>query len=81
MTKLQKLVNQFLADPTEARFDEVRSLLNAFGYEEKRSKGSHHVFENENDSVITVPKRSGQRVKRIYLKRLVVLLDLANWKE
>jgi predicted RNA binding protein YcfA (HicA-like mRNA interferase family) len=81
MTKLQKLVNQFLADPTEARFDEVRSLLEAFDYEEKRSKGSHHVFENKTGSVITVPKKGGQRVKRIYLKRLVVLLDLANWEE
>ncbi|MER3434029.1 MAG: hypothetical protein C4288_11495 [Leptolyngbya sp. ERB_1_1] len=37
--KLIKLVELFLSEPVEVRFEEVRSLLNAFGSEEVRSKG------------------------------------------
>jgi hypothetical protein len=40
MGKLEKLVEQFLNQPPEVRFEDVRYLLEAFGFEEKRSKGS-----------------------------------------
>jgi predicted RNA binding protein YcfA (HicA-like mRNA interferase family) len=46
MSRLEKLIEQFLRDPPEARFDDVWYLLTAFGFEEKRSKGSHHTFRN-----------------------------------
>lgn len=41
MSKLRKLVDQFLKRPPEVRFQEVYYLLEAFGFEEKKSKGSH----------------------------------------
>jgi HicA toxin of bacterial toxin-antitoxin, len=46
MSKLEKLIEQFLRDPPEVRFDDVQYLLESFGFEEKRSKGSHRTFRN-----------------------------------
>jgi len=79
MGKLGKLVEQFLANPPEVRFDDVCYILTAFGFEEKRSKGSHNTFVNADGLKITVPKKGGQKVKGIYVKQIVVLLKLEEW--
>jgi predicted RNA binding protein YcfA (HicA-like mRNA interferase family) len=80
VTKLQKLVEQFLALPPDIRFEEVKTLLEAFGFEEKRSKGSHHSFENAQGQVVTIPKKGGKKVKRVYVKRIVDWLNLREWQ-
>jgi len=81
MSKLSKLVKQFLANPPEARFEDVCYVLEAFGFKEVRSKGSHHTFENQDGDVIVVPKKGGQKVKRTYIKAVVNLLNLENWSD
>lgn len=68
MGKLEKLVEQFLNKPPEVRFEDVRYLLEAFGFEEKRSKGSHHSFRDSQGRKITVPKKGGQKVKGVYVQ-------------
>ncbi|MBC7826088.1 MAG: type II toxin-antitoxin system HicA family toxin [Candidatus Parcubacteria bacterium] len=79
--KLVKLVNRFLSEPAEVRFEEVRQLLEAFGFAEARSKGSHHTFRNSEGLKITVPKKSGRMVKGIYVKQIVLLLKLEEWRD
>jgi hypothetical protein len=37
MSKLEKLIRQFLKKPPEASFEDVVYVLKAFGFEEKRS--------------------------------------------
>ncbi|HEY9666504.1 MAG TPA: type II toxin-antitoxin system HicA family toxin, partial [Coleofasciculaceae cyanobacterium] len=69
MGKLKKLIEQFLNQPPEVRFEDVRYLLEAFSFEEKRSKGSHHSFRDSLGRKITVPKKGGQRVKGIYVQQ------------
>ncbi|MEB3230502.1 MAG: type II toxin-antitoxin system HicA family toxin [Leptolyngbyaceae bacterium] len=81
MSRLRKLVNRFLSEPPEVRFDEVYFLLKAFGFEEKRSRGSHHIFRNSDGLKITVPKKGGKMVKRIYVKQIVQLLNLTEWND
>lgn len=56
MSKLEKLIELFLRDPPEVRFNQVQYLLESLGFEEKRSKGSHHTFRNPDGLKITVPK-------------------------
>jgi predicted RNA binding protein YcfA (HicA-like mRNA interferase family) len=80
MTKLSKLIQSFLAKPPEVRFEDVRYVLEAFGFEEKRLRGSHHTFENEVGNVIVISKKGGQKVKRIYVQRIVQLLELEDWQ-
>jgi predicted RNA binding protein YcfA (HicA-like mRNA interferase family) len=74
--KLEKLIEQFLRQPPEVRFSDVCYLLEAFGYTEQRSKGSHHTFSNLDGKTIVIPKVSGQKVKRVYVKRIIELLEL-----
>lgn len=81
MGKLEKLVEQFLNQPPEVRFEDVRYLLEAFGFEEKRSKGSHHSFRDSQGRKITVPKKGGQKVKGIYVQQIVQLLNLEEWSD
>jgi predicted RNA binding protein YcfA (HicA-like mRNA interferase family) len=80
MSKLAKLIRSFLAIPPGVRFEDVRYVLEAFGFQEKRSRGSHHTFENEMGEVIVVPKKGGQKVKRFYVQRIVELLKLEDWQ-
>jgi predicted RNA binding protein YcfA (HicA-like mRNA interferase family) len=81
VSRLQKPVEQFLTFPPEVRFEDVRLLLEAFGFEEKRSKGSHHIFEDAQGKVLTIPKKGGKKVKRVYVKRIAELLNLETWQE
>jgi predicted RNA binding protein YcfA (HicA-like mRNA interferase family) len=80
MGKLTKLIQNFLANPPDVRFEDVRYVLEAFGFREKRSRGSHHTFENEEGEVIVIPKKGGQKVKRFYIQRIVELLELEDWQ-
>jgi predicted RNA binding protein YcfA (HicA-like mRNA interferase family) len=78
MSKLNKLIQKFLARPAEVRFEDVSYILEAFGYVEVRSRGSHHSFENAEGNVIVIPKKGGKLVKRTYIEQVIRLLNLEN---
>ena len=78
MSKLNKLIQKFLARPAEVRFEDVSYILDAFGYVEVRSRGSHHSFENMEGNVIVIPKKGGKLVKRTYIEQIIRLLNLEN---
>ena len=81
MSKLNKLIQKFLARPAEVRFEDVCYTLGAFGYVEVRSRGSHHSFENAEGNVIVIPKKGGKLVKRTYVEQIIRLLNLENHKD
>ena len=81
MGKLGKFIKYLLSRPPEARFEEISYVLEAFGYQEIRSKGSHHAFENDQGEVIIIPKKGGKKVKRTYTEETIRLLDLENWQD
>jgi predicted RNA binding protein YcfA (HicA-like mRNA interferase family) len=71
-------ISRAIPQPTTgSAVEDVRYLLEAFGFEEKRSKGSHHSFRDSQGRKITIPKKGGQKVKGIYVQQIVELL---NWK-
>ncbi len=80
MGKLAKLIEKFLRDPPELNYNDVYYLLTNFGFQEVSSKGSHHTFRNDDGQKITVPKKGGKMVKRTYLKLIVSLLKLEEYK-
>ncbi|BAZ32790.1 hypothetical protein NIES4074_52970 [Cylindrospermum sp. NIES-4074] len=81
MGKLSKLIKYLLSRPPETRFEDISYVLEAFGYQEIRVRGSHHAFENEQGEVIIIPKKGGKKVKRTYIEETIRLLDLENWKD
>jgi hypothetical protein len=80
MSQLEKLVAKFLSQPPEVSFEEVVTLLEAFGYEERPSK-KHRVFTKGGRWPIIVPTVKGRRVKQVYVKRIVDILELREWYE
>ncbi|WP_373478749.1 type II toxin-antitoxin system HicA family toxin [Geminocystis sp.] len=78
MSKLEKLIKKLLSRPPEARFEEIYTVLKAYGYQEIRSKGSHHAFENDRGDVIIVPKKGGQKVKKTYIEEIINKLNLED---
>jgi len=81
MSKLSKLIELFLRDPPEARYDDVRYVLETFDFLEVRAKGSHHTFRNAEGLTITVPKKGGKVVKGVYIRQIVILLKLEEWSD
>ena len=50
MSKDEKLIKRFLARPKDFTYDELRKMLNSFGYEEDqqgKTSGSRVAFYNE----------------------------------
>ena len=42
----RKLLRKLLAAPNNSRFDDVRRLVEAFGFRLVRVSGSHHIFSH-----------------------------------
>ena len=76
MTRLEKLIERIKARPPDADLGDVQRLLEAFGYEKKRQKGSHVAFKKSGERTITMPIVGGRKVKRVYLDQICELLGL-----
>ena len=75
MGRLEKLLAKMRRFPPEMRYEEVAKVLEAFGFVEHRSSGSHHVFYREGCPPLTVPRHRGRVVKATYLKLVLELLE------
>ena len=76
MTKRDKLVDKIRARPAQARFDDVQTLVELFGYRLKSQNGSHARFAKAGARSITIPKVGGQYVLGVYLDQICDLLGL-----
>jgi predicted RNA binding protein YcfA (HicA-like mRNA interferase family) len=75
LTKRDKLIERIRQRPATAAFNDVRNLLEAFGWEHASTKGSHARFRKSGERSITVPVHAG-KVKRAYLDQICVRLGL-----
>jgi predicted RNA binding protein YcfA (HicA-like mRNA interferase family) len=77
MSKRDKLRQKLRNNPKDATMQEVETLLGYFGFVRVRIKGSHYIFEYETESDFrqTVVPLHGRKVKKIYVKRVVNLID------
>ncbi|WP_027876282.1 type II toxin-antitoxin system HicA family toxin [Meiothermus cerbereus] len=75
MGQLEKLFEKMRRLPPEMRYEEVARVLEALGFEEVRSSGSHHIFRHPDGRMLTVPKHKGQVVKATYLKKVLKQLQ------
>lgn len=77
MAKRDKLRQRLRNNPVDASMRDVETLLLRFGFTLARISGSHHIYEYEEDDLwrqIVVPLH-GQKVKKVYVKKVVELLD------
>ncbi|MEM8639847.1 MAG: type II toxin-antitoxin system HicA family toxin [Cyanobacteria bacterium P01_G01_bin.54] len=73
MTKRDKLRKRLRNNPNNVTFDQIRTLLEQEDFKLVRISGSHHIFKR--DVTIFVVPVHNNRVKAVYVKRTLELLD------
>lgn len=75
MTKTTKLYERIKNNPHDIRFEDIRKLLEYFGFELRRQSSgtSHFVFFKDGCGPITVPYR--RPLKAYIVKEIIRLLD------
>lgn len=68
MSNWDKLIARICTLSKDLRFDELRKVLESYGYEMKspRSGGSHYTFRKKGCLPITIPKH--EPIKRVYVE-------------
>ena len=75
MSQFDKLINEILSLSKDLRFDEVRKVLEYFGYtmNTPRSGSSHYTFRKEGCMPITIPKH--EPIKRVYVRMVKEIVE------
>ena len=75
MSQFDKLINEILSLSKDLRFDEVRKVLEFFGYTMYAPRGgsSHYTFRKEGCMPITIPKH--EPIKKVYVKRVKEIVE------
>ncbi|MGI9066258.1 MAG: type II toxin-antitoxin system HicA family toxin [Pyrinomonadaceae bacterium] len=69
----RKLLERLKNNPRSATFDDIRTLLSQEGFTLDRVTGSHHIFKRVGLTFV-IPVH-GNRVKSVYVKRVVELIE------
>lgn len=79
--RLVKLVGKILANRKNVEYNDLKRLLEGFGFECRQPRGgsSHYVFRRPNTNPITVPKN--RPVNKTYVDQVIDLLNLEEWYE
>ncbi len=63
MTKKRKLLEKILVDSQNIQFDELVTLVEAFGFTLSRINGSHHIFSHPDiPEIVNLQNRKGKAV-------------------
>lgn len=83
MSKWDKLIARICTLSKDLRFDELRKVLEGYGYEMNapRSGSSHYTFRKQDCMPITIPKQ--EPIKKVYVKmvRQIVESEARNDEE
>lgn len=68
MSRWDKLLNRILSLSKDMRFDELKKVLESYGYEMNapKSGSSHYTFRKPGKNPITIPKH--ESIKKIYVE-------------
>ena len=73
MSKKEKLLELLKNSPNNVTFGDIRKLLELEGFDLDRITGSHHIFKR--DEIVLVIPVHNNRVKSVYVKRVVELIE------
>ena len=67
MSRWDKLIKRILSLSNDLRFDELRRILESYGYtmNAPRSGSSHYTFRKDGCAPITIPKH--EPIKKVYV--------------
>ena len=75
MSSWDKLLSRILSLSNDLRFDELRKVLEAYGYEMKAPRGgsSHYTFRKAGCMPITIPKH--EPIKKPYVEMVKEVVE------
>lgn len=76
MSKCRKRLERIRQNPKNVSLDELRTILEDYGFEYRQTVGSHHTFGyylGGQSRLLVVPFR--RPLKPIYVKRAIKLID------
>jgi predicted RNA binding protein YcfA (HicA-like mRNA interferase family) len=74
---VDKLIRKFLTDRSRITIEDCTQLLIAFGYEPRKSSGSHRTYHGKGLIPITIPEpKASKYVKIAYVKLVIKYLKL-----
>lgn len=75
MSKWDKLIRRILLLSNDLRFDELRRVLESYGYDmyAPRNGSSHYTFRKPGYMPITIPKH--EPIKRVYVKMVKDVIE------
>ena len=75
MSKWDKLLSRILSLDKNMRFDELRRILEAYGYvmHAPASGSSHYTFRKKGKHPITIPKH--EPIKRVYVEMVREIVE------
>ena len=75
MSSWDKLLNRILSLSKDLRFDELRKVLEEYGYEMKAPRGgsSHCTFRKAGCMPITIPKH--EPIKKVYVEMVKEIVE------
>ena len=83
MSKWDKLLAKICSLSKELRFEELKKVLESYGYEMKapKSGSSHYTFRKEGCKPITIPKH--EPIKKVYVEMVkeVVESESGNYED
>lgn len=74
VTKREKLFLKLFRSPQETSLRDIEKVLNCFGYEKARIRGSHHIFRKGNHATIVLPVHNNM-IKKTYIKKVTKILN------
>ena len=77
--RTRKLLDRLKNNPAGVTFDDIRTLLLREGFRLDRVTGSHHIFKKSGVTFV-IPVHAN-RVKSVYVKRVIELVEQAKGKE
>lgn len=75
MSKWDKLIERICSLSEDMRFDELRKVMESYGYKMNQPKGgsSHYIFRKEGYSPITIPRHGP--IKKVYVKMVKEIIE------
>ena len=75
MSKWEKLLQKILSLSKDMRFDELRRVLESYGYEMNAPRGgsSHYTFRKDGCQPITSPKH--EPIKKVYVQMVKEIVE------
>ena len=81
MSRWDKLLERICTLSRDLRFDELRRVLESYGYEMNAPRGgsSHYTFRKHGCHPITIPKH--EPIKRVYVEMVKEIVEGENNNE